>query len=143
MTSADGDRVRTILRLLLGGVLVLAGIGHLTELREAFRAQVPDWLPIDQNLVVVVSGIIEIVLGTALLVGRWRVLVGTVVAAFFVAIFPGNIAQWLESKDAFGLDSDLERFVRLLFQPVLIAWALGSTGAWRAWRAGTWPSDPA
>ncbi len=143
MTRADGDRVRTILRLLLGGVLVLAGIGHLTELREAFRAQVPEWFPIDENLVVVVSGIIEIALGTALLAGGRRVLIGTAVAVFFVVIFPGNIAQWLESTDAFGLDSDLERFIRLLFQPVLIAWALVSTGAWRAWRAGTWPNDPA
>lgn len=143
MTRAESDRVRTILRLLLGGVLVFAGIGHLTKLREAFRAQVPEWLPIDENLVVVVSGIIEIALGVALLIGARQVLVGTFVAAFFVVIFPGNIAQWLESRDAFGLDSDLERFVRLLFQPVLIAWALGSTGAWRAWRTGTWPNDPA
>ncbi len=143
MSRADGGRLRTILRLLLGGVLVLAGIGHLTLLRETFRAQVPEWLPVDENLVVVVSGIIEIALGVALLIGARQVLVGTFAAAFFLVIFPGNIAQWLESKDAFGLDSDLERFIRLLFQPVLIAWALVSTGAWRAWRTGTWPNDPA
>jgi uncharacterized membrane protein len=122
-------------RWLLGGALVLAGVAHLTTLREEFQAQVPAWFPTDADLVVVVSGVIEIVLGLALLLAsRWRVHVGWIVAAFFVVIFPGNIAQWVEAKDAFGLDSDIERFVRLFFQPVLVAWALWSTGAWRAWR---------
>lgn len=143
MTTVRADRVRTMSRWLLGAMLVLAGIGHLTDLRQTFQAQVPDWFPIDDDVVVIVSGIIEMVLGVALLVGARQVLVGSVVAAFFVVIFPGNVAQWLEGTDAFGLDSDIERFIRLLFQPVLVAWALVSTGAWRAWRAGTWPSDPA
>ena len=70
-------------------------------------------------------------------------IVGTIVAAFFVVIFPGNIAQWVEGVDAFGLDTDAKRFVRLFFQPVLVVWALGSTGAWHAFRSGTWPSTPA
>lgn len=130
------DRVRDGARWLLGASLVLAGTGHLTFQREEFRAQVPDWFPIDADLVVVLSGVVEIVLGMALLfLSRYRVLVGWVVAAFFVVIFPGNIAQYVEGTDAFGLDTDAKRFVRLFFQPVLVAWALWSTGAWRAWRA--------
>ena len=130
------ERVRAGARWLLGAALVLAGVGHLTFQREEFQAQVPDWFPVDADLVVVLSGVVEIVLGLALLLlSRHRVLVGWVVAAFFVAIFPGNIAQYVEGTDAFGLDSDAERFVRLFFQPVLVAWALWSTGAWRAWRA--------
>lgn len=89
---------------------------------------------------VVGSGIVEIALGVALLgLARHRVIVGTIVAGFFVVIFPGNIAQWVEGTDAFGLDTDTKRFARLFFQPVLVAWALASTGAWAAWRAGTWP----
>jgi uncharacterized membrane protein len=135
MSSGVDGVARAVGRWLLGGALVLAGVAHLTTLREEFQAQVPDWFPIDADLVVVVSGVIEIVLGLALvLASRWRVQVGWIVAAFFVVIFPGNIAQWVEGKDAFGLDSDAERFVRLFFQPVLVAWALWSTGAWRAWR---------
>jgi len=127
---------RTPLRWLLGAALIGAGIAHLTTQRTEFRAQVPDWFPFDEDLVVVVSGIVEIVLGAALIVlRRHRVLVGTIVAAFFVAIFPGNIAQWSEGVDAFGLDTDTERFVRLFFQPVLVVWALAATGAWRAYRA--------
>jgi uncharacterized membrane protein len=130
-----GDRVRDGGRWLLGAALVLAGTGHLTFQREEFRAQVPDWFPVDADLVVVLSGVVEIVLGMALVfMSRYRVLVGWVVAAFFVAVFPGNIAQFVEGTDAFGLDTDTKRFVRLFFQPVLVAWALWSTGAWRAWR---------
>jgi len=127
---------RTPLRWILGAALVGAGVAHLTTQRTEFQAQVPSWFPLDEDLVVVVSGIIEIALGLALIVlRRRRVLVGAIVAAFFVAIFPGNIAQWSEGVDAFGLDTDTERFVRLFFQPVLVMWALAATGAWRAYRA--------
>ncbi len=130
--------VRTLARWGLGAALLFAGIGHLTAQREEFQAQVPDWFPGDPDVVVVVSGVVEIVLGLALVVAseRRRPLVGWIVAVFFVVIFPGNIAQWVEGTDAFGLDSDTARFVRLFFQPVLVVWALWSTGAWRAWR--TW-----
>lgn len=125
-------------RVLLGLALLGAGIGHLTVGREEFLAQVPPWLPLEPDFVVVASGIVEIALGLALLIawGQARVWVGWTVALFFLAIFPGNIAQFTEGRDGFGLDTDLARGVRLLFQPVLVAWALWSTGAWRAWRAG-------
>ena len=140
----DGVVLRTVLRWLLGGALVGAGVGHLTTQRTEFRAQVPGWFPIDEDVVVILSGIVEIVLGAALIaLPRHRVVVGTIVAAFFVAIFPGNIAQWSEGVDAFGLDTDAKRFVRLLFQPVLVIWALGATGAWQSFRAGTWSATPA
>jgi uncharacterized membrane protein len=143
VVSAAGPVFRTVLRWLLGGVLIAAGVGHLTAQRTEFRAQVPGWFPIDEDVVVVASGLVEIALGVALiLLARHRVIVGTIVAAFFVVIFPGNVAQWTEGVDAFGLDSDAERFARLFFQPVLVIWALGATGAWQAIRAGTWPSTP-
>lgn len=133
---------RTALRWLLATFLGAAGVAHLTVQREEFLAQVPSWIPIEADVVVVVSGIVEIVLGTALVATpfRYRALVGWVVAVFFVAIFPGNVAQWADGTDAFGLDTDLARFVRLFFQPVLIAWALYATGAWqrRAELAATW-----
>lgn len=130
------NRSRDAARWLLGVALVLAGTGHLTFQRDEFQAQVPEWFPIDADLVVVLSGVVEIVLGLALvLLSRYRVHVGWVVAAFFVVIFPGNIAQYVEGTDAFGLDTDAKRFVRLFFQPVLVVWALWSTGAWQAWRS--------
>lgn len=133
-----GQGVRTVLRWLLGATLVGAGVGHLTVQRTEFRAQVPSWFPIDEDVVVVASGIVEIALGAALIgLPRHRVLVGTIVAAFFVVIFPGNIAQWREGVDAFGLDTDAKRFARLFFQPVLVIWALGATGAWHAYRTRT------
>jgi uncharacterized membrane protein len=112
---------------------------HLTVARAEFQAQVPEWLPLDADFVVVASGIVEIALGLGLIVLRkYRVIVGWLTAAFFVAIFPGNISQFITGTDAFGLDTDLARGIRLLFQPLLVLWALWCTGAWRAfieWRA--------
>ena len=93
------------------------------------------WLPIEPDLLVVLSGIVEILLGASLLfLSKYRTTVGWVVAAFFVAVFPGNIAQLVEHRDAFGLNSDVQRWIRLLFQPLLILWALWCTGAWTKWR---------
>ncbi|MHA7280548.1 DoxX family membrane protein [Arthrobacter sp. MDT2-2] len=133
MTSpARTSRHRTIARLVLGVLLLVAGIAHLTVARFEFAAQVPSWLPIDADVVVVVSGVVELVLGAGLVfLGRHRVLVGWVVAVFFVVIFPGNIAQYVDGVSAFGLDTDGARLARLFFQPVLVLWALWSTAAWR------------
>ncbi len=121
----------------LGAVLLAAGTAHLTTAREEFQAQVPPWLPLDPDAVVVGSGVVELALGAALVAAwpdRARRAVGAAAAAFFVVIFPGNVSQWVTRTDAFGLDTDAARAVRLLFQPLLVAWALWSTGAWRAWR---------
>jgi len=122
-------------QIILGLALGYAGIGHLTNNRQEFQAHVPTLLKDYADFVVVASGVVEICLGLAL-VGLWkyRVQVGWVVAAFFVAIFWGNISQFVNGTDAFGLDTGTERFVRLLFQPVLVMWALLSTGAWGLWR---------
>ena len=123
---------RTTARILLGAMLAFAGLSHLTTARVEFRDQVPDILPLDPDLVVVGSGVVEIVLGTALItLPRRRVVVELAVAAFFIAVFPGNIAQWLGARDGFGLDTDAKRFGRLFFQPVLVLIALWSTAAWR------------
>ena len=115
--------------------LRVAGISHLTWSRIAFRAQVPRWLPLPTDLVVVGSALVELALGGALsALGRYGTAVGWVVAACFVAIFPGKIAQYVNRIDAFGLNSDQAHAIRLVFQPVLVTWALWSTGTWRAAR---------
>jgi uncharacterized membrane protein len=123
---------RFILRVLLGLFLLLAGISHLSWSRAEFLAQVPPWLPMNPDLVVVLSGVVEILLGLSLIVlTKHQKTVGIVAALFFVAIFPGNISQYVNNIDAFGLDTDRARFIRLFFQPVLIVWALWSTGFWQ------------
>ncbi|TIC81567.1 hypothetical protein [Nocardioides sp. GY 10127] len=117
--------LRTVARIVLGSLMAAVGIAHLTVLREEFQAQVPDWFPVDDDRVVLGSGVAEVALGSAfVLLPRHKRLVGGLLAAFYVAIFPGNLAQWIEQTDAFGLTSDRARFLRLFFQPVLIAWAL-------------------
>jgi uncharacterized membrane protein len=121
---------RLLARVALGAALVFAGIGHLTFLRQEFQAQVPIWLPLDPDFVVVASGVVEITLGLGLLsAGRVASYFGLATALFFIAIFPGNINQYLEGIDAFGLSTDQARLTRLFFQPVLVIWALWSTSA--------------
>ena len=119
---------RTIGRWFLALALVFAGVSHLSFARKEFRAQVPTWVPMDADGVVVASGVVEAALGSALVVlPRERRRIGWIVAAFFIAVFPGNIAQWREGRDAFGLTTDSARLRRLFFQPLLVALALWST----------------
>ncbi|QJU55423.1 hypothetical protein SCB71_20635 [Herbiconiux sp. KACC 21604] len=128
-SSAAGRSVgRTIGRIALGSALVFAGVSHLTFARKDFQAQVPDWVPVDDDTVVLGSGVAEIALGASLiLLPKHKQLVGNTAAVFFTAIFPGNLSQWLNERDAFGLDTDRKRFARLFFQPLLVAWAVWST----------------
>lgn len=122
-----------MMRILLGGLMVLAGIGHLTFQREEFQSQVPRWLPSNPafiDFVVMSSGIVEIVLGLAMIfLIKHKYKVGIALAIFYVLIFPGNISQYTNGIDAFGLDTDQKRLNRLFFQPILVLWALWSTGA--------------
>ena len=128
--------LRNAAQLLLGAALAYAGTTHLTTNRTEFQAQVPKWVPFSADFVVIASGIVEIALGLSLLIlWKYRTQIGWITAAFFIAIFPGNISQYVNGIDAFGLDTDRARSIRLLFQPLLVIWALWSTGAWRSYRA--------
>ena len=122
-----------VFRIILGALMALAGIGHLTFQRQEFQAQVPRWLPDDPafiDFVVLASGVTEILLGLSMIfLTKHRIKVGLILAIFYVLIFPGNISQYTNGIDAFGLDTDQKRLIRLFFQPVLIVWALWSTGA--------------
>ena len=124
--------LRNASQLLLGAALVYAGIGHLTTSRLEFQAQVPTLFKDYADFVVLASGAVEISLGAGLIVlWKYRVQIGWLVALFFIAIFWGNISQYINHTDAFGLNSDRARAIRLLFQPLLVIWALWSTGAWK------------
>ena len=133
--------VARLSQMVLGLALAYAGIGHLTTSRQEFQAQVPTVFAEYADFVVLASGVVEIALGVGLIVlWKYRVQLGWVAAAFFVAVFWGNISQYVNGVDAFGLNSDRARLVRLFFQPLLVMWALGSTGAWKSWRVGLEPT---
>lgn len=124
--------MRTFARWMLGGAMVFAGLSHLFWARRDFQAQVPDWavaaVPLDKDAVVVASGVVEMAFGAALIaLPRERRRVGGALAAFFIAVFPGNVDQWRKGRSAFGLDTDRKRLARLFFQPGLVAWAWWST----------------
>jgi uncharacterized membrane protein len=126
--------IKTLAQLGLGAFLLSAGISHLGSNRTEFLAQVPTWLPLDADFVVVASGLVEITLGvllitTALILKKYRSVIGLITALFFILIFPGNINQYVNQIDAFGLDTDTKRLIRLFFQPPLVIWALWSSGA--------------
>ncbi len=125
----DGNTVRKFARIVLGGTLIFAGVSHLTIARKEFQAQVPDWVPLDKDDTMVYSGIGEITLGSSLIFAEesHQETVGRIAAAFFTAVFPGNYSQYIHHRDAFGLDTDTKRLVRLFFQPALVYWALKST----------------
>ncbi len=112
--------------------MIFAAVGHLTYQRQEFQAQVPDWLPLGKDLVVILSGIVEFTLGFGMVfLSKHKVKFGIALAIFFVLIFPGNVAQYVNGTNAFGLDTDQSRLIRLFFQPLLIVWALWSTGAYK------------
>jgi uncharacterized membrane protein len=126
--------LKNLAQLILGAFLLTAGISHLSSNRIEFQAQVPSYLPIDPDFVVVASGVVEIALGllliiTLLIYKKYRRVVGLITALFFILIFPGNINQYLNQIDAFGLDTDQKRLIRLFFQPPLVVAALWVSGA--------------
>ena len=128
--------IKTLFQLLLGAFLLSAGTSHLGSNRTEFLAQVPTWLPLDPDFVVVASGLVEITLGallisTALIFKKYRSVVGVLAGVFFILIFPGNINQYINQIDAFGLDTDTKRLIRLFFQPPLVIWALWSSDGFR------------
>lgn len=123
------SKTQTAVRLVLGTAMVGAGVAHLTVQRQEFQAQVPQWFPLDDDLTVLGSGVVEIALGASFVaLPKKRRLIGILLAAFFVAVFPGNVGQYVEGTDAFGLDTDNKRFIRLFFQPVLVVAALFAGG---------------
>jgi uncharacterized membrane protein len=124
------ENIKKAARILLGAGLITAGIGHLTFARKPFQAQVPDWVPLKKDDTVVYSGLVEIALGTALVLSpkKYEDALGKITASLFVAVFPGNISQYTHKRSAFGLNTDGKRLSRLFFQPLLVYWALKSTG---------------
>ena len=126
--------LQNLARWVMGANLIFAGFSHLFWAREEFQSQVPPWLPLDADFVVLASGVVEIILGALLLQAKYKAAIGWMVAFFFVAIFPGNISQYVNQVDGFGLNTDEARFIRLFFQPIFVTVALWSTGAWSAWR---------
>jgi uncharacterized membrane protein len=130
MQNPKTSTIQTVFRIILGAFMILAAVGHLTFQRQEFQAQVPEWVPLGKDIVVILSGIVEFALGFGMVfLSKHKVKIGIALAIFYVLIFPGNIAQYVNGTDAFGLDTDQKRLIRLFFQPVLVIWALWSTGA--------------
>ena len=127
--------LQNVFRVILGIAMLFIGIGHFTFSRIQFQAQVPTWLTSEENIidfVILASGIVEIILGALMIWGgKPKVKTGIALAIFYILIFPGNINQYVYGIDAFNLNTDTKRLVRLFFQPLLLLWAVWSTGGLR------------
>ena len=125
--------IQNIFRILLGLIMLYIGIAHLSFRRIEFQAQVPTWLTTDKDLmdlVVLISGYVEIAFGVLMIFGRkLKVKTGIALGVFYILIFPGNINQYINEIDSLRLDSENKRLLRLFFQPLLVLWAFWSTGA--------------
>ncbi len=134
MENIKTTAIQNIFRIVLGLLMMSAGFAHFTFARQEFQAQVPDWVPLSKDLVVILSGVVELLFGAAMVFwSKQKFSVGFVLAVFYVLIFPGNIAQYTNGTDAFGLNTDRARLIRLFFQPILIFWALWSSGVLTYW----------
>ena len=127
--------IKDISQLLLGIFLLSAGTSHLGSNRLEFQAQVPTYLPFDPDFVVIASGVVEIILGlllilTVFILKKHRSVIGIITAIFFILIFPGNINQYVNQIDAFGLDTDQKRLIRLFFQPPLVILTIWVSSSW-------------
>jgi uncharacterized membrane protein len=130
MNEIETTTLQDVLRIVLGAIMVYAAIAHFTFRRKEFLGQVPDWVPLKKDTVVILSGVAELILGLAMIFATpYKVWAGIALAIFFVLIFPGNIYQYRNRTTAFRMKTDKARLIRLFFQPVLIFWALWSTGA--------------
>ena len=123
--------MRAVARWILAIALGAIGVMHFTSTR-GFRVVVPDWAvqvtKLDKNDIVLASGAAEIALSAALIaLPRERRRIGWATAAFFVAVFPGNVHQWRTGRSTPGLDTDARRLGRLFLQPLLVLWALWAT----------------
>ena len=99
---------------------------------RGFRVVVPDWATkatrLDKDAIVIASGAAEVALAVGLLaLPKERRRMGFATAAFFVAVFPGNVHQWRTRRSTPGLDTEARRFGRLFLQPLLVLWAVWST----------------
>ncbi|MDB4050763.1 hypothetical protein N9454_05765 [Flavobacteriaceae bacterium] len=125
--------IQNIFRILLGLIMLYIGIAHLSFRRIEFQAQVPTWLTTDKglmDLVVLISGYVEIAFGILMILGgKFKLKTGIALGIFYILIFPGNINQYINEIDSLRLDSDNKRLIRLFFQPLLVLWAFWSSGA--------------
>ena len=125
--------IQNIFSVLLGSIMLYIGIAHLSFRRIEFQAQVPTWLTTNEgmmDLVVLISGYIEIAFGILMILGgKLKVKTGIALGVFYILIFPGNINQYINEIDSLRLDSENKRLIRLFFQPLLVLWAFWSSGA--------------
>ena len=122
---------RAVARWILAIALGAIGVLHFRSTR-GFRVVVPDWATrltrLDKDAIVVASGAAEVALAAGLIaLPRERRRMGWATAAFFVAVFPGNVHQWRTRRSTPGLDTDGRRLGRLFLQPLLVGWALWAT----------------
>jgi uncharacterized membrane protein len=119
---------KEILRFFLSISLIIVGITHFIK-PEQFARIVPSQLPYPFELVYI-SGFFEILGGVGLLIPSVSIAAAWGIIALFIAVFPANINQAINSIPIEGIPHHPWLYwFRLPFQAVLISWAWWYTKA--------------
>ena len=126
-----GETMRTLFRWLLAAIFAFVGVVHLAQ-PGIFLPIVPDWVPMPR-LTIEATGACELAGAAGLLTRRARRLAGVMLALYAVCVFPANIKHAIDDVPVNGVHLGLWYHVpRLLFQPVIVWWALfcGEATTW-------------
>jgi uncharacterized membrane protein len=104
-------------------LFIAAGIGHFVA-TDFYLKIMPPYLPLHLPIVLV-SGVIEIILGILQLVPRYSRLAAWGIIALLIAVFPANIHVY-QHQEMFPLPW-IVHLLRLPLQGVLILWAFAYT----------------
>jgi uncharacterized membrane protein len=122
-----GNTARAAMRWVLAAFYAAAGVAHLYA-PDQLLAITPSWVPFAPQ-VVFVTGLCELAGAAALVTKPLRRAAGFALAAYAICVWPANFKHAIDGIDLPHISSSwLYHGPRLLFQPVLVWWALYSAG---------------
>jgi len=127
MISDSNDTVRAVMRWILAAFYSAAGIAHLV-VPEKLLAITPSWVPFAAQ-VIFVTGLCELAGSVALVTKPLRWWAGVAMAAYALCVWPANLKHAVDGIELpYVTNSWFYHGPRLVFQPVIIWWALYCSG---------------
>jgi uncharacterized membrane protein len=104
---------------------VIAGLSHFGPARAEFVGMVPPWVPVNHDVTIVVTGVLELCGGIGLLVPATTRVAGIALALFLVAVFPANMYAAEHHLRIFGREHPalLPRTIDQIVLLALVIWS--------------------